>query len=182
VTLDRPAPSVATATAASRSGRGVALDVWPGLSFANARQSFVERDSAERASKTSDERSAAFSRKHCEERRHLVGGQRADLGLRFVAVSVVTSAHSFLGVLRAAGDHRVVGGVAPSGGYLGGATMHLLLDIAFNGELIPTNIVAFYSFAYRAPHGFTGAALYGRYGRAVPVKFWSTFFKGASPG
>jgi hypothetical protein len=76
----------------------------------------------------------------------------------------------------------VVGGVAPSGGYLGGATMHLLLDIAFNGELIPTSIVAFYSFAYRAAHGFNGAALYGRRGRAVPVKFWSAFFSCASPG
>ncbi len=67
-------------------------------------------------------------------------------------------------------------------GYLGGAAMHLLLDIAFNGELLPTNIVAFYSFAYRAALGFNGAALQGHGGRAVPVKFWSAFFKGASVG
>jgi hypothetical protein len=67
-------------------------------------------------------------------------------------------------------------------GYVGGAAMHLLLDIAFNGELLPTNIVAFYSFAYRAAHGFNGAALHGHRDRAVPVKFWSAFFKGASPG
>lgn len=65
-------------------------------------------------------------------------------------------------------------------GYLGGAAMHLLLDIAFNGQLIPTNIVAFYSFAYRAAHGFNGAALQGPRDRAVPGKFWAAFFKGAS--
>jgi hypothetical protein len=65
-------------------------------------------------------------------------------------------------------------------GYLGGAAMHLLLDIAFNGELLPTNIVAFYSFAYRAAHGFNGAVLQGHRVRVVPVKFWSAFFKGAS--
>src|SRR5215471_745918 len=38
-------------------------------------------------------------------------------------------------------------------GYLGGATMHLMLDIAFNGESLPKNSIAFYSFAYRAAHG-----------------------------
>jgi hypothetical protein len=65
-------------------------------------------------------------------------------------------------------------------GYLGGAAMHLLLDIAFNGELVPTNIVAFYSFGYRAAHGFKGSALLGRRDVAVPVKFWSAFFRGAS--
>ena len=65
-------------------------------------------------------------------------------------------------------------------GYLGGAAMHLLLDIAFNGEFVPTNIVAFYSFAYRAAHGFDGAVLLGHQERIVPVKFWSAFFKGAS--
>jgi hypothetical protein len=67
-------------------------------------------------------------------------------------------------------------------GYLGGATMHLLLDIVFNGELIPRNIVAFYSFAYRAAHGFRGALLHGTLTRAVPVGFWQAFFKGAAPG
>ena len=65
-------------------------------------------------------------------------------------------------------------------GYLGGSSMHLLLDIAFNGELLPTNIVAFYSFAYRAGHGFEGAALLGQRYPAVPEKFWSAFFRGAS--
>src|SRR5262245_11772084 len=67
-------------------------------------------------------------------------------------------------------------------GYLGGAAMHLLLDIAFHGEFVPMNIVAFYSFAYRASHGFNGAALLGHQARIVPVKFWSAFFKGASFG
>jgi hypothetical protein len=59
--------------------------------------------------------------------------------------------------------------------------MHLLLDIAFNGEFLPKNIVAFYSFAYRADHGFNGAALLGRRKCIVPAKFWTAFFKGASP-
>ena len=67
-------------------------------------------------------------------------------------------------------------------GYLGGATMHLLLDIAFNGEFLPNSSVAFYSFAYRAAHGFNGAALLGRRECIVPAKFWAAFFKGASPG
>src|SRR5262249_31684813 len=68
----------------------------------------------------------------------------------------------------------------PLWGYLGGATMHLLLDIAFNGKLLPKNIFAFYSFAYRAAHGFSGAALHGPRERIAPVKFWSAFFKGGS--
>ena len=67
-------------------------------------------------------------------------------------------------------------------GYLGGAAMHILLDIAFNGELLPKNVVAFYSFAYRAAHGFNGAALHGHRKRIAPVRFWSAFFKGASLG
>ena len=67
-------------------------------------------------------------------------------------------------------------------GYLGGASMHLVLDIAFNGEFLTTNIVAFYSFAYRAAHGFKGAALMGQRYPAVPEKFWSAFFRGASWG
>ncbi len=58
--------------------------------------------------------------------------------------------------------------------------MHLLLDIAFNGKLLPKNIFAFYSFAYRAAHGFNGAALHGHRERIVPGRFWQAFFKGAS--
>lgn len=64
--------------------------------------------------------------------------------------------------------------------YLGGAVMHLLLDIAFNGEVLPKNVFAFYSFAYRAAHGFNGVTLQSR-GRAVPTKFWSAFFSGTVP-
>ena len=64
--------------------------------------------------------------------------------------------------------------------YLGGAVMHLLLDIVFNGEVLPKNVFAFYSFSYRAAHGFDGATLQSR-DRAVPTKFWSAFFSGASP-
>ena len=65
-------------------------------------------------------------------------------------------------------------------GYLGGATMHIMLDMAFNGGLLPRNVVAFYSFAYRAAHRFDGAALHGSRRRIVPRKFWWAFFKGAS--
>jgi len=65
-------------------------------------------------------------------------------------------------------------------GYLGGAVMHLVLDIIFNGELLPNNVLAFYSFAYRAAHGFRGAALHGDRKRTVPMNFWSAFFRGAS--
>ena len=67
-------------------------------------------------------------------------------------------------------------------GYLGGAAMHLLLDIAFNGEMLPKNVIAFYSFSYRAAHAFSGAALLGHRRRIVPMKFWSAFFKGSSSG
>lgn len=65
-------------------------------------------------------------------------------------------------------------------GYLGGAAMHLALDIIFNGQLFPNNVLAFYSFIYRAAHGFSGAALHGDRKRRVPMNFWSAFFKGAS--
>jgi len=65
-------------------------------------------------------------------------------------------------------------------GYLGGAAMHLVLDILFNGALLPKNVLAFYSFTYRAAHGFSGAALHGDRKRRVPMNFWSAFFKGAS--
>ncbi|HMK20713.1 MAG TPA: hypothetical protein VK466_00170 [Terriglobales bacterium] len=67
-------------------------------------------------------------------------------------------------------------------GYLGGAAMHLALDIIFNGELLPKNVLAFYSFAYRAAHGFSGTALHGDRKCNVPMNFWAAFFKGASPG
>ena len=58
----------------------------------------------------------------------------------------------------------------------------IMLDMAFNGEMVPKNIVAFYSFTYRAAHGFNGASLQGHRERIVPANFWSAFFKGASLG
>ena len=65
-------------------------------------------------------------------------------------------------------------------GYLGGAAMHLALDIAFNGELTPRSIVAFYSFTYRAAHGFDAAQLLGSAPlRPVAGGFWAAFFGGA---
>jgi len=65
-------------------------------------------------------------------------------------------------------------------GYLGGAAMHVMFDMAFNGGLLQRNVAAFYSFAYRAAHRFDGAALHGPRRRIVPRKFWLAFFKGAS--
>jgi hypothetical protein len=64
-------------------------------------------------------------------------------------------------------------------GYIGGALMHLALDIAFNGEFTPRSIVAFYSFAYRAAHGFKADYLLGSGPpREVDGAFWKAFFGG----
>jgi hypothetical protein len=66
-------------------------------------------------------------------------------------------------------------------GYLAGALLHLALDIAFNGKLVPTNIFAFYSFTYRARHHFCAASLHGGTARApAPRGFWRAFFRGAA--
>jgi hypothetical protein len=65
-------------------------------------------------------------------------------------------------------------------GYLAGGLMHLALDIIFNGQLTPRSIWAFYSFTYRARHGFAAPALLG----AIPMQptsthFWRDFFRGS---
>jgi hypothetical protein len=62
-------------------------------------------------------------------------------------------------------------------GYLGGGLMHLALDLIFNGRLTPRSIVLFYSFAYRAAHGFDATRLLGesRPGSAA-AGFWRAFF------
>jgi hypothetical protein len=66
-------------------------------------------------------------------------------------------------------------------GYLCGALMHLALDIAFNGELTPRSIVAFYSFGYRLAHRFDAEALLGRVETApAPRAFWAAFFQGTT--
>jgi hypothetical protein len=64
-------------------------------------------------------------------------------------------------------------------GYLLGGLMHLALDIAFNGQLTPRSIWAFYSFTYRARNRFAAPALFGD----APVqptssRFWKDFFRG----
>ena len=65
-------------------------------------------------------------------------------------------------------------------GYVGGALMHLALDLAFNGEFTPRSIVAFYCFAYRARHRFDAASLLGSGPpRPVAAGFWRAFFGGA---
>lgn len=63
-------------------------------------------------------------------------------------------------------------------GYLAGALMHLGLDLAFNGELMPRSIVAFYSFGYRLAHRFDAARLMGSGDRPLPPGFWAAFFMG----
>jgi hypothetical protein len=66
-------------------------------------------------------------------------------------------------------------------GYLLGGLMHLALDIAFNGQLTPRSIWAFYSFAHRARHRFSGAALLGVGTRAPSSRhFWVDFFQGGA--
>jgi hypothetical protein len=68
----------------------------------------------------------------------------------------------------------------PFQGYLMGALMHLALDVIWNGRLTPRSITAFYSFAYRARHGFDSAALLGRPALAPAGRFWSAFFRGSA--
>ena len=62
-------------------------------------------------------------------------------------------------------------------GWLIGGTMHLALDLIFNGRQTPRSIVAFYSFAYRAAHRFEAARLLGNEPRPpVDFRFWRAFF------
>lgn len=71
--------------------------------------------------------------------------------------------------------------LTPLTGYLMGALMHLALDIAFNGELTPRSISAFYSFGYRLAHRFDARALLGGEPRPVSSSFWAAFFSGLWP-
>jgi hypothetical protein len=72
-------------------------------------------------------------------------------------------------------------GSALLAGYVIGGLMHLVLDILFNGEFLPGNVLAFYSFGYRAAHKFRGAALLGRAALApAPREFWRAFFRGTA--
>lgn len=67
-------------------------------------------------------------------------------------------------------------------GYLLGASMHLVLDVIFNGEMVPRSIIAFYSFTYRAAHRFDARSLLDGV-RRTPAgeRFWPAFFRGARP-
>src|SRR5215470_12025839 len=63
--------------------------------------------------------------------------------------------------------------------YLWGATLHLALDLRFNGDVTPRSIVAFYSFAYRLAHRFDARVLLGRAElQPAPGSFWAAFFTG----
>jgi hypothetical protein len=61
--------------------------------------------------------------------------------------------------------------------YLLGATLHLTLDIIFNGEIAPNSMLAYYSFAYRLAHRFDAGRLLGPADwPKAPAGFWATFF------
>jgi len=63
--------------------------------------------------------------------------------------------------------------------YLWGTTLHLALDLTFNGEVTPRSIVAFYSFAYRLAHRFDARRLLGSVDfEPAPAGFWAAFFAG----
>ena len=64
-------------------------------------------------------------------------------------------------------------------GYVLGSLMHLALDLTFNAELTPRSIAAFYSFTYRAAHGFDARALLGSTALQPSTSFWDSFFAGA---
>jgi len=62
-------------------------------------------------------------------------------------------------------------------GYVLGMSLHLPLDIVFNGRLLGRNLVPFYSFAHRARAEFRSDALLGVTGpRPGPGGFWRRFF------
>ena len=71
-------------------------------------------------------------------------------------------------------------------GYVLGMSLHLPLDIVFNGRRLGRNLVPFYSLAYRARAAFRSDALLGVTGpRPQPGGFWrrcfAEFFPGALP-
>ena len=62
-------------------------------------------------------------------------------------------------------------------GYVLGMSLHLPLDVVFNGQRLGLNLVPFYSFAHRARGGFRSDALLGVTGpRPEPGGFWRGFF------
>ena len=64
-------------------------------------------------------------------------------------------------------------------GYLIGGTMHLTLDVIFNGELTPRSIIPFYSFVYRLAHRFEAREMLGDLKILPPPRrFWAAFFRG----
>ena len=62
-------------------------------------------------------------------------------------------------------------------GYVLGASLHLPLDVVFNGKAVGRSLVAFYSFAYRWRAGFASGPLIG-ISEPQPVAggFWRSFF------
>jgi hypothetical protein len=64
----------------------------------------------------------------------------------------------------------------PLWGYVLGVTLHLPLDIFFNGRMLSRNLVPFYSIAYRWRLGFRAEPLLGLAIQHSAGSFWRSFF------
>ena len=64
----------------------------------------------------------------------------------------------------------------PLWGYVLGVTLHLPLDIFFNGRMLSRNLVPFYSIAYRWRLGFRAGPLLGLAIQRSAGSFWRSFF------
>lgn len=64
----------------------------------------------------------------------------------------------------------------PLWGYVLGVSLHLPLDIVFNGRLLSRNLVPFYSLAYRWRLGFRAGPLLGLAIQRSAGSFWRSFF------
>lgn len=64
----------------------------------------------------------------------------------------------------------------PLWGYVLGVSLHLPLDIFFNGRMLSRNLVPFYSLAYRWRLGFRAGPLLGLAIQRSAGSFWRSFF------
>lgn len=107
-----------------------------------------------------DLRPAAFLRHYIEQRhrRALLALHSYELLLALVALAWLANSE-------------------PLWGYVLGMSLHLPLDILFNGQRLSRNLVPFYSFVHRWRAGFASEALLGVTGpRPERGGFWRGFF------
>jgi hypothetical protein len=64
----------------------------------------------------------------------------------------------------------------PLWGYILGVSLHLPLDVFFNGRLLSRNLIPFYSIAYRWRLGFRAEPLLGLAIQRTAGSFWRSFF------